>query len=130
MSCAWISIVQSLKNISIVGHFQVNYLNNLHPSKILKWRKWFKVTIAPTHFSNLFFLRNRAKYIVLFLEPFERNFTSLLPLKDWTSGQTLIQNRAMMGNGFDTGFKSQINLRRCFQRTILMPKQSVTSTRY
>ena len=86
--------------------------------------------ITSTHFSNLFFLRNRAKYIVLFLEPFERNFTSLLPLKDWKSGHTLIQNRAMKGNGFDTGLKSQINLHRCFQRTISMPKQSVTSTRY
>ena len=86
--------------------------------------------ITSTYFSNLFFLRNRAKYIVLFLEPFERNFTSLLALKDWKSGHTLIQNRAMKGNGFDTGLKSQINLHRCFQRTVSMPKQSVTSTRY
>ena len=64
-----------------------------------------KVPITSTLFSTLLILRNRPKYIVFF-----SGFTFLLALKDGKSGQTLIHNRAMKGNGFDTGLTSQIAL--------------------
>ena len=60
-----------------------------------------KVPITSTHFSTLFILRNRPKYIALCLEPFHGNFAfcGLERRKKWS----LIYYQAMKGNGFDTG---------------------------
>ena len=66
--------------------------------------------------STLFILSNTS----CFLEPFDYNFSFLMALKDGKSGHTVINNRAMKGNGFDTGLTSQINLHRCFQIIISM----------
>ena len=67
---------------------------------------------------------------MLFLEPFDYNFSFLMALKDGKSGHTVINNRAMKGNGFDTGLTSQINLHRLFSNNYLNAKQFVTSTQY
>ena len=82
--------------------------------------KPFKVPITSTHFSNTFILQNHPKYMVLFLEHLDLNFTLSLALKNGKSGHTVINNQAMKGNGFDTGLTSQINLHHSFQRTTSM----------
>ena len=58
------------------------------------------MSITSTHFVHFIYSLN---YIVLFLEPFDYNFSFLMALKDGKSGHTVINNRAMKGNGFDTG---------------------------
>ena len=90
------------------------------------WKKQLlKVLITSTHFSTLFILRYRPKYIVLFLEPLDWNFTFLLPLKDRKKWSYFDPKPSNEGEWVPHFLTSQIKLHRCFNE-----KQSVTSTWY
>ena len=65
---------------------------------------------------------HRAVFRILWLK-----FHLLLASKDGKSGHTLMNNRTMKGNGFDTGLTSQSNLHRYFQRTIQPRSQGLSS---
>ena len=99
--------LNNLNNWGLIGYKSFLSKENGWQGYIIKG---LNVAITSTHFSSLFILRNCPKYIVLFLEPLDWNFTFLLALIYGKSGHTLIDDRAMKGSGFNTALTSQINL--------------------
>ena len=86
--------------------------------------------LSPQHsFQFIYSPKSSQIYCVIF-RTFGLKTTFLFSLKDGKGGHTLIHNRAMKGNRFDTGFTSQINLDRSFSKKQQNAEQSMTSTHY